>query len=200
MHTYTIQAISLTRSKLYTISSIHGFPARSDLTFLLPVEDKKYGDDLAVKYGLNRFEELVGLTFNSECDNFETAMESLLFGRYIESNPDWILNNLIIPALIADKEIESRGIKFEIIREYIQSEFDSGTVTKTNNYDYDGSKWITKVDAIISKHGIKISPCLTLPDLRIKGPCFYFDVNYGTKEVTYAFSPTRKIISRMEEE
>lgn len=199
MHSYTIKSI-IKKPDFYEISSVIGMPTCSDQSYLLPVNEKKVGNDLAARHGFKKLEDLVDMSFTSHHPCFETAMEFLLFGRTINlSDSNWVLNHFIIPALLENRTPDYRGIDRDVIQQYIRKQFDSGNMVKIEeSYQYDGSKWLDAVNHVLLQHGFHVIPCTQLPETRIKGYCYYFMVDYSEYKSTYAFTASHNIITKLD--
>lgn len=199
MYSHTICSISLNNDNLYEIISVIGFPSYSDQIYFLDITEKKFGNFLAVRHGFKNFEELVGFQFNSKHKSFDTAMEFLLFGRFIDStDPDWLLRNILVQALIEHRPVDMRGIDPQMSIDYINHEIKLGNIVASeDSYECDGSKWIQKVNNIIKIMDDTLHPCSKLMDGNIRDNYFYFTISNGIIITTYLFTVNRDIITKV---
>lgn len=199
MGQYEITSI-VKEGRFYEISSVYGTPTCSDQTYLLPIRDKEIGDSLAVRHGFKQLEDLVRMNFTSHYDCFDQAMEFLLFGRYVNlADTEWPLINLVLPSLINNTNPDIRGINTQVMRNYVDHEFTLGNMVEVEgSYQYNGTKWIDKLNGLLIKHNIRALLCDKLPNERVKGHGFYFIVDYGNRRSKYVFTASYNIINRLE--
>lgn len=135
---------------IYTITTVANSLAVTSFndSYSLTSNDMKLVDSLLIRHGLS---ELNGFVFYSTYDTFAEAFEFLLFGRVIDNTiPDWILRNILVPAILDQKEPDFRGIPKKARHDYIKYELDSTNIEIISSSPYyQASKWIRKINNYI---------------------------------------------------
>ena len=198
MYLHEIKSIKPLNDELYEISSLPVgiIPNCSNQSTFIEKNKKIFMDNLATHHGKSQMMDLVGFKFYSAIKPFDNAIETLLFARHIDTtDPNAVLTEMLIPALIDGTNPDFRGLKYEVSDKYVDYEIASGNVIPIKpGYELDGKGWIKKVNSVLIGTGCRLEPDPE-PKVMVKGQAFYFVATYlNGKRKQYNFSPSKNII------
>lgn len=123
--------------------------ARMDQIFCVPHRYVNFLYDLKGRIGLTEKDKLNGYIFSSVHVQFSKAFEYLIFGRIVDvKDPDWILTNVLIPALMYNTEPNIYGFDIMNCFKYMTHINKNGLIVEDNLTGsefghYNGDKWLT---------------------------------------------------------
>lgn len=150
MFQYTIKNVEELGSGRYSVSSVDGTPTCSDQT--LPLSKDKM-DILLNRFGFLKdtpypYQQLVGITIQSNLDSFGEALERYVENLIVAPKDINLLNDILAEAITAGT-IPKFARTFDHIDFYFQSMFDNLLITYEPHgiLDFKDNGWLTMIQS-----------------------------------------------------